>query len=93
MTKVKYTHNSNFFTDDSAITAYWCGFIAADGCIVKVKDKNSYRLQVRINKKDLEHLTDLVRDIDYTGNIIVHSDIRGLDRKWLKINNGIHVTP
>ena len=41
-----------FETIDTEEKAYWLGFIAADGCISKASEYNSYRLSINISDID-----------------------------------------
>lgn len=53
----KYYFDENYFEIiDSEEKAYWLGFIAADGCIVKSSEYNSYRLYINLSDKDRGHL-------------------------------------
>ena len=56
--KVKF--NYNFFSDINPISAYWAGFIAADGCI---NERNC--LSMGLSSKDSEHLSLFLKDINY----------------------------
>lgn len=55
--------NNNFFSEPSELSAYWAGFIAADGCVM------GNRLQIGINKKDLGHIERFLSDLDCTAKI------------------------
>jgi hypothetical protein len=51
--------NINYFKDINPRKAYWAGFIAADGCIVK----NGTSLQLGLNEKDSHHLITFMKDL------------------------------
>ena len=53
----KHFFNENYFeTIDTEEKAYWLGFIAADGCVMKTSRYNSYRLQIALSYIDSLHL-------------------------------------
>lgn len=53
----KHFFNENYFEDiDTEEKAYWLGFIAADGSIVKSSEYNSYRLYINLGHIDSAHL-------------------------------------
>lgn len=67
-----YKHEEDFFFRDTPETAYWCGFIAADGCIsynLKKSNKYSYQLTFCLAKKDEKHLEAFIHAIKYTGKL------------------------
>ena len=51
-----YFDEDYFEIIDTEEKAYWLGFIAADGCIIKSSEYNSYRLYINIGEKDKDHL-------------------------------------
>lgn len=51
-----YFDEDYFEIIDNEEKAYWLGFIAADGCIIKSSEYNSYRLYINISDKDKSHL-------------------------------------
>ena len=61
----KYTHNENYFTTVSLDSAYWAGFIAADGCIT-----NGY-LKIMISIVDSNLLENLKEAIKYSGPVYI----------------------
>lgn len=61
--RVKYHLNDNYFSEVTEESAYWAGFIAADGCI------NKNALIIKISAKDLDHLEKFVLHTEFTGNI------------------------
>lgn len=60
--------NFNFFNEDTPLTAYWAGFIMADGCISKPKTATfgaGHRLQIAVNKIDAIHLQQFLIDVKH----------------------------
>lgn len=64
-----YSYNHSFFSNVNIRSAYWAGFIAADGCIIEA-GKNKKTLAIKLSQKDHEHLEKLKQDIEYTGPTI-----------------------
>lgn len=61
----KHFFNENYFESiDTEEKAYWLGFIAADGCIVKSGDYNSYRLYINLGSIDENHLQKFLNSIN-----------------------------
>jgi hypothetical protein len=61
----KHFFNENYFENiDTEEKAYWLGFIAADGCIVKTGDYNSYRLYINLGSSDESHLHKFLKSIN-----------------------------
>ena len=60
----KYSHNENFFSDLNNKSAYWAGFIAADGCII------DNRLKIKLKSTDEVHLSTFLDDINSTHTIL-----------------------
>lgn len=54
----KYYHNDNFFSDNTNESAYWAGFIAADGCIIK------NRIRIKLKSTDENHLISFIKSIN-----------------------------
>lgn len=53
----KHFFNEDYFENiDTEEKAYWLGFIAADGSIVKSSEYNSYRLYINLSNVDKSHL-------------------------------------
>jgi hypothetical protein len=67
----KYSHNTNYFTAPSQDSAYWAGFIAADGCI----GKKWNLLTIGLARADRDHLSTFQNNIDYTGRVYDYSAI------------------
>lgn len=60
---MKYTYNSDFFHSiNDEKTAYWLGFIAADGCVFEKED--GYRLKIGLQEKDMSHLEKFCADLE-----------------------------
>ena len=61
----KHFFNENYFESiDSEDKAYWLGFIAADGSIIKSSEYNSYRLQIALAHVDSKHLNMFLEHIN-----------------------------
>ena len=76
--------NEDFFAQRTLTSAYWAGFIAADGCIV-----TSPRREVRIslNHKDIEQLRRFATDSGFEGRVaerngLVYVTVCAADR-WI----------
>lgn len=67
--KRTYTYNLNYFSNLSTESAYWAGFIAADGCITR-DSRNRTNLVFTLNKKDEGQLKLFVKSVNYTGCIL-----------------------
>lgn len=62
----KRSLDENFFRSGTLLSAYWAGFIAADGCVVTHPRRE---LRIGIHTKDLQHLKNFVHDVGYDGPI------------------------
>ncbi|MEK6885149.1 MAG: LAGLIDADG family homing endonuclease [Nanoarchaeota archaeon] len=61
----KYHANYNFFdVIDSEEKAYWLGFIAADGTVPKVREPNSFCVNIRLANKDFHHLEKFKKNLN-----------------------------
>ena len=76
MTKEVGRYNGVFKTINNKNTAYWLGFLAADGSI----HKNKPRLMIGLSRKDREHLEKFKRFIE--------SDVEIKDRDMVCSTNG-----
>ena len=65
----KYFWDFEFFGRKNCQSAYWAGFIMADGNI-SVVGKNSYNLAIALSKQDREHLEEFCHDVGVTPNKI-----------------------
>lgn len=61
----KYSFDWDYFKYPTVESAYWAGFIAADGCI----RNNPSQLSITLSEKDKSHLQNFVKCIKYTGPI------------------------
>ena len=61
----KYSHNLNFFSEINNKSAYWAGFIAADGCII------GNRLKIKLKSTDEHHLYKFLKDLE-SNHVILH---------------------
>jgi hypothetical protein len=57
-----------FFTHNNPLTAYWSGFILADGSLVSTKD--GWHLKIEIQAKDLSHLYKFCDAISLNKNAV-----------------------
>ncbi len=58
----KYSFNDTVFDKiDSEEKAYWAGFIAADGCILRRGKGFSDQLSITLHKKDIDHLKKFLK--------------------------------
>lgn len=71
----KNKYNIKFFSEYNEISAYWAGFIFADG---NIHSKRKY-LQIGLHKKDEGHLLKFSKAINFTGPI--YTDISTDSRK------------
>lgn len=63
--RVRYKWNTRFFKSCSIKTAYWAGFIMADGCLQpRNTSKNTWTIIIKINIRDLEHLKEFCEAIN-----------------------------
>lgn len=69
MGKKKYSVNSLFFDDKNAISSYIAGFITADGCVHKPKNRNTLQLSIGLNVQDIEILEYIKKQLQYTGSV------------------------
>lgn len=79
----KHYFNENYFEIiDNEEKAYWLGFIAADGCISKASEYNSYRLSINISDIDKSHLELFQKCIDASDvEIKTYKNISGYSSK------------
>ena len=59
----KYNLNENFFDVLNEKSAYWLGFLYADGC-VRMKDGKSGELKIKLKDTDKNHIEKFLRDIE-----------------------------
>lgn len=63
----KHTYNKNIWNELTPESCYWAGFVAADGCLVKINE--NYNFAVDISIKDIDHLEKLKNFCGYDGDI------------------------
>lgn len=63
--KKKIYVNDNFFTKLNSVSAYWAGFIAADG-VLSNRDKN---LSIALNKGDIKHLYKFIKAVKSNAHV------------------------
>lgn len=66
---LKYSFDENFFSYPNILNSYWAGFIAADGCIHRVR-QNKKHLSIQLHEKDIQHLEKFRNQIKYTGTLL-----------------------
>jgi DNA-binding transcriptional regulator WhiA len=59
-----YSYKARFFQDQNIRSAYWAGFLMADGNI-----SDDGRLQIILSRQDKSILENFVKEIDYDGKI------------------------
>ena len=86
----KYFYNERFFKEPlNEVSAYWLGFIQADGHIRK--SSNGAFLEIDLSKKDVSLLYRFAEDIGSDGSIVKVSNKRNsaafafLEERWLMI--------
>src|ERR1035437_7947582 len=52
----KYIVNDYFFSTDTEESFYWAGFLAADGCVQKGINSDTYYISLTLSLKDKEHV-------------------------------------
>jgi hypothetical protein len=62
--------NHCFFNQPNILNAYWGGYLAADGCLVK--DGNSYVVRLKLGVKDVHVLEKLKQDLNYEGRVLFY---------------------
>lgn len=68
--KLHHTIKIDYFKNITPESAYWGGFLAADGSIIKDPNKpNTYRLCLALSVKDEEHLKLFQKTMGHTGKI------------------------
>jgi len=77
--KKKYFCNENFFVNLTAISAYWAGFIAADGCLWS-KNGRGKSLFIGLKQSDIKHLEKFRKAIKSNAKI-----------SYIKSNNSVHI--
>ena len=68
--KLKWYFDDTFFSKKNKITAYWAGFLMADGNFHKVKNSNRKKLNLTIAIKDVDHLHQYCNDLNISTDII-----------------------
>jgi DNA-binding transcriptional regulator WhiA len=66
MNKIIREYNKNYFSKITEKSAYWGGFLAADGSI---SDRN-HSVSLTLAQKDLKHLEAFKNEIKYSGNLL-----------------------
>ena len=82
----KFTLNENYFRNiDSIDKAYFLGFIAADGCIMK-RGKGDFAFRITLNAKDIE-LIEMFCNCIQTNKPIKKFSKKGFDYAQITITN------
>ena len=79
----KYYLNENYFEQLTQESAYWLGFLLADGCLYQ--DKYSKRIQLCLAQKDEAHLEMFRNAITDTPLYHGHSKLSGKDRYHVRL--------
>ena len=88
--KKKYTLNENYFKDINSVDkAYFLGFIAADGCVMKRKIGN-YVFRITLSAKD-EEILKIFCDCIETNKPIKRFNKKGFEYAQITITNNIFV--
>lgn len=66
--KKKYKCDNGFFAELTSISAYWAGFIAADGCLWSRNGKEK-SLSIGLKRSDFRHLIKFKKAIDSNSKI------------------------
>lgn len=69
----KYMLNEGSFDLISPESAYWVGFLMADGCILKSSGKNA-KLKVALQTKDKVHLTKMLKFLESDSPIFSYTE-------------------
>lgn len=81
----KWKVNEKYFENiDNSEKAYWLGFIAADGCIIKDKINNTYRLEISLAIKDLLHLKQFRKNIELEKEVTIRKDYKSC---YIRVNS------
>lgn len=85
--------NENFFEQPNALNSYWAGFLAADGCIVTIKqslpNKDYKGVSLGLSQKDEEHIRQFAKDLgsDYK---ITKRDVNSFGKTYGVISTKIY---
>ncbi len=79
--RLHHTIRLDFFKVPTIESAYWAGFLAADGCLVKDPNKpNTYRLCLSLAVKDEAHVRLFQKTMGHTGEVgYIHHEARDWD--------------
>lgn len=82
---VRHNVNESFFEQQSEMSLYWAGFIAADGCVKQRAGRKTdrFELQIGLATQDEEHLILFKTDVQTSSSIhrfIVKNSLR--NQKW-----------
>lgn len=72
----KYSLNESAFEVVTEESAYWVGFIMADGCISRDKSPDSRRLRINLKFSDANHLQRLRSFLQYEGQVATRDNGR-----------------
>lgn len=72
----RYSLNESVFEVVTEESAYWVGFIMADGCISRDKTSDSRRLRVNLKTTDADHLRRLRSFLQYEGQVATRDNGR-----------------
>lgn len=70
----QYTQDNSLFEKiDNEQKAYWLGFLYADGCVYKCKDKNSISITIELHPKDKYILDIFIKHLKSDRKVMVNS--------------------
>lgn len=64
----RYTVNTEYFSFLTQESAYWAGFIAADGCVI-ARNTGLRAVRIELASRDRSHLKEFITNVNYTGPI------------------------
>lgn len=79
-----YSLNENFFEIPNILNSFYAGWIAADGCICK-HSENKISIQICIQHKDIDLISDFQKNIDWGGNLYLGDNNRGIGKNAQKV--------
>lgn len=84
----KYEIDEAFFDVVDPVSAYWAGFIAADGCIVPTDGSRQPQVSIGIHPKDVGLLEAFSRACGLTMPIHTRPNMSGREYVYLRVSSG-----